>query len=89
MTAVETIGVANAAGWRIHMRCAWGRREGLKSIRECKYRKALDLETLVCTRGRDFPLSRLEACLRCPSCGSRRVTVMFEPPGGERAVAGE
>ena len=29
-------------------------------MRRCVYRKQLDLETLVCTRGPNFPLSRLE-----------------------------
>jgi hypothetical protein len=49
---VETIGVARSLGWRVHMRCAYGQHEGMKSIRECVYRKTLDLDTLVCTRGR-------------------------------------
>jgi hypothetical protein len=48
--------------------------------RECTYRRELDLETLVCTRDRAFPFSRLESRLRCPSCGNRRMIVMFEPP---------
>jgi hypothetical protein len=43
-------------------------------MRRCVYRKQLDLETLVCTRGPNFPLSRLESRLMCPSCGSRSVT---------------
>ena len=29
-------------------------------MRKCVYRKQLDLETLVATRGPNFPLSRLE-----------------------------
>ena len=29
-------------------------------MRKCVYRKQLELETLVCTRGPNFPLSRLE-----------------------------
>ena len=49
-------------------------------MRRCVYRKQLDLETLVCTRGPNFPLSRLESRLICPACGNRRVTVVFEPP---------
>jgi uncharacterized Zn finger protein (UPF0148 family) len=49
-------------------------------MRRCIYRKQLDLETLVCTRGPNFPLSRLEGRLICPACGNRRVVVMFEPP---------
>jgi len=48
-------------------------------LRKCVYRKQLELETLVCTRGPNFPLSRLETRLMCPACGNRRVTVVFEP----------
>jgi hypothetical protein len=85
---VETIGMARSLGWRVHMRCAFGQREGMKRIRECVYRKQLDLDTLVCTRGPNFPLARLESRLMCPQCLSRRVAVMFEPPAGaERAKA--
>jgi hypothetical protein len=62
------------------VRCADGYREGTKSMRRCVYRKQLDLETLVSTRGPNFPLSRLESRLMCPACGSRQVTVVFEPP---------
>jgi hypothetical protein len=77
---VETLGIARSLGWRVHMRCSGGYREGTKSIRRCGYRKQLDLDTLVCTRGPNFPLSRLESRLMCPACGSRIVTVVFEPP---------
>ena len=51
------------AGWRIRTRCAYGRADTThrKSSRECTYRVKLDMETLVWTRGRDFPLSRLES----------------------------
>jgi DNA-directed RNA polymerase subunit RPC12/RpoP len=38
------------------------------------------METLVWTRGRGFPLSRLESRLRCPRCGSRYVVVLYQPP---------
>jgi len=80
--AVETLGEAYALGWRVIVRCAHGREDGAraKSSRACINRKALDMETLVWTRGRAFPLSRLESRLRCPRCGSRNVVVLFEPP---------
>ena len=78
--AVETLGDAFSLGWRVTMRCAWGNRDGLKSIRECIYQKELDMETLVATRGKAFPLSRLESRLRCPRCGSRRVMVLYDIP---------
>ena len=45
---VETLGVARSLGWKVHMRCANGYREGTRSMRRCVYRKQLDLETLVC-----------------------------------------
>src|SRR5271163_1648864 len=77
---VETLGIARSLGWKVHMRCADGYREGTRSMRRCVYRKQLDLETLVCTRGPNFPLSRLEGRLMCPACGSRDVRVVFEPP---------
>ena len=80
--AVETIGEAYSLGWRVRARCVHSREDGAhsKSSRECIYRKDLDMETLVWTRGRDFPLSRLESRLRCPRCGSRNVVVLFQPP---------
>ena len=58
----------------------WGKREGMKHIRECVYGAELDLATLVWTRGRDFPLARLESRLKCPRCGSRQVRLAFSIP---------
>jgi hypothetical protein len=58
---VETLGVARSLGWKVHMRCANGYRQETRSMRRCVYRKQLDLETLVATRGPNFPLGRLEA----------------------------
>jgi len=63
------------------MRCAKPRRDGMKSVRACVFRCVLELETLVCTRSRAFPLALLSQRLRCPRCGSREVTVRFDPPG--------
>jgi hypothetical protein len=67
---VETLGEALSYRWRVTARCAHGKRDGMKSIRECVYNAELDMETLVWTRGRAFPLSRRESRLRCPLCGS-------------------
>ncbi|WP_221151610.1 hypothetical protein [Rhizobium binae] len=75
----ETIGEAMDAGWDVRARCAWGRREGLKSVRECRWKHPLDIVTLVATRGRDFPLSMLSQRMRCPVCGSRRVAIAYLP----------
>jgi hypothetical protein len=58
---VETLGVARNLGWKVHMRCADGYREGTRSMRRCVYRKQLDLETLVCTRGTEFPAFALKS----------------------------
>jgi hypothetical protein len=86
--AVETIGEAFSLGWRVTVRCVRGREDGpsSKSSRECIYRRELDLETLVCTRGRAFPLSSLGSRLRCPRCGNRRMVVLFEPPPARAAI---
>src|ERR1700749_291461 len=56
---VETLSEAKAHGWAIAARCAWGRREGMKSVRECVSRYVLDLDALIWTRGAEFPLSML------------------------------
>jgi hypothetical protein len=66
--------------WRVHVRCLDDGREGMKRKRECGYRKHLDIETLVATRGRAFPLARLAQCLLCPRCGCRDVAVIFDLP---------
>lgn len=78
--SVETIGEAFALGWRVTARCAFGTRDGMKSVRECVYREELDLATLVWTRGAAFPIARLESRLKCPRCGSRRVALLFDMP---------
>lgn len=76
--AVETLGEAWQLGWRITVRCAFGPRDGMKSVRECDHRAELDMKTLVWTRGPSFPLSQLGERLMCTPCGSRRVRVAFE-----------
>jgi len=58
----------------------------MKTRRECVYRYELDLETLVWTRGPNFPISRLESRLMCPRCGSRRVVLVFSTPPGALAL---
>jgi len=85
---VETLGMARSLGWKVHMRCTQGYREGTRSMRRCIYRKQLDLDTLVCTRGPNFPLSRLESRLICPACGSHTITVVFEPPTNRQVGGG-
>jgi hypothetical protein len=87
--AIETLGEALDLGWRLTARCAWGKREAMKTVRACIQTYELDLATLVWTRGRAFPLSSLEARLRCPRCGSRRVVVLFQPPPASRALSAQ
>jgi hypothetical protein len=77
---IETLGAAKSLGWKVHMRCDGGYREEARSMRRCVFRGQLHLETLVATRGPNFPISRPESRLMCPSCGNRRVAVLFEPP---------
>jgi hypothetical protein len=84
--AIETIGEALSLGWRVHVRCDFGKHDGMKSIRACVYGEELHLSTLVWTRGRTFPLDMLASRLRCPLCGSRRVRIAFTPPAAPQAV---
>ena len=77
---IETLGEAVGAGWRLTIRCAWGPRDAMKRRRECVAGAKLDLQTLMWTRGRDFPLSSLEARMKCPTCGSRKVRIMYDVP---------
>jgi hypothetical protein len=67
-------GEAYCYGRRVTARCAAGKQDGRNLHRECVHRAELDMETLVWTRDRPFPLSRLETRLRCPLCGFRDVT---------------
>jgi hypothetical protein len=77
---VETIGEAWQLGWGITARCAFGKRDGMKSIRACVYSYDLDLKTLVWTRGAPFPISDLATRLKCPRCGSRQVALIYHLP---------
>ncbi len=38
--------------------------------------------------GPNFPLPRLESRLVCPACGSRSITVVFEPPTNRQVGSG-
>ena len=84
--AVETLGEAMDFSWRVTVRCAHGPRDGMKRVRECVYGGELDLQTLVWTRGRDFPIARLESRLKCPRCGSRQVRLAFSVPPSSRQM---
>ena len=77
---IETLGQACNAKWSIGVRCAQGKKMGMKSIPECGHTAKLDMETLLWTRGENFPLERLETRLKCPRCWSRRVAVIFDRP---------
>lgn len=85
--AVETIGEAWQLGWSVTARCAFGNNDGMRSIRACIHSYDLDMRTLVWTRGAAFPLSQLGSRLKCPACGSRRVTLLFTVPKEPQSVA--
>ena len=63
------------ADWMVMLRCD-RRREALKSRPPCTLvPQILHLPSLIATFGPDLPIEQLASCLRCPKCGSRRVTV--------------
>ena len=80
---ISTLGEAHDAGWRVRVYCRRGKRDHGKSSRECHASIEADVETLLWTRGRAFPISGLETRMRCPRCGSRQVSVAFEVPSDE------
>ena len=65
--SIKSLADARDAGMRVTARWAWGRRDGMKSVRECTNRYELDLDTLIWTRGAQFPLSDLPTRLKCPA----------------------
>lgn len=89
---IETLGDLLTHGVRITMRCAAGRRDGMKSVRDCLFGTELDVMTLVCTRGRDMPVGLLQGRMRCPRCGSRDVRFLMDfpaqPSAAKRVIAG-
>jgi hypothetical protein len=70
---IETLGDAHLAGWRLTIRCAFGKRAGMRSIPECKREVRVDMDTLIWTRGTKFPLASLDRYFKCPHRGSRQV----------------
>jgi hypothetical protein len=86
-----TLGEAWRNGWRLRVRCFWlapGPKSGPgRNQVQCETSAELDLKTLVWTRGELFPSDQLEGRLKCPRCGSRRVTVVFEIPGRPKAAS--
>jgi len=87
---VLTLGDAFDAGWRVRTKCL-----GLLYVEDklfggCGEKCDLSMETLVWTRGRALPLSKLPERLKCPRCGSRRVRLLYdvpsEPISGEESV---
>lgn len=77
---IATIGEALDHGWKLRVYCRAGKGDAMKSVRGCTAYVEIDLETLVWTRGRDFPVARLDTRMKCARCGCRRVLVAFEPP---------
>lgn len=81
MATLTTLGEAYSAGWGIRIKCQRGEQRSIVRIDPCRFEAALDMQTLVCTRGRDFPLARIVSRLRCPNCGDIGVQVLFDVPG--------
>jgi hypothetical protein len=83
---VETIEEAYMLGWRILVRCAWGRREAMKSVGACLAKAELDLHTLVGPEAPPSPSRALRTGSSVPLCGSRRVSIVFDLPKEPNAM---
>jgi hypothetical protein len=79
--AIETLGEAYRLGWQLIARCIYGYLDLTRCVRKCHYSATLDMQTMVWTRGRNFPISRLSSRLMCPRCRCRDVSLMFSLPG--------
>lgn len=77
--AMETLGAAFLAGLQPHARCLRGKRMGPVKVEPCGYAAALDLESLIWTRGAKYPRWRLAQRLRCPRCGGMAVDLSWLP----------
>lgn len=86
MAVIQTLGEAYQAKWGIRIRCARGNYRGIVKIEPCQFQASLSMETLVCTRGRGFPLARLASRLKCPNCGESNIDVLFDVPGSALPV---
>jgi hypothetical protein len=84
---IETLGDIWQAGGRLYVRCLKPRREGLTIVRACGRRFELDVQTLVWTRGRRFPISMLSSRMKCPACETREVVITVTLPGSVLAPA--
>lgn len=87
--SVETLGQAWSLGWRLQVRCASGRGDGMKRYRACVFSAELDMDTLMMAKGPSFPLAKLGERLFCPSCHQTRMRLLFIPPaeGNRRHAA--
>ena len=88
MGAITTLGEAWRAGWQITARCDENRLTWLRPAQPCHWQRSLDMVTLVATRGAAFPLNLVASRMRCPNCGSRKVTVLFHVPGANVRATG-
>jgi len=61
---IESLGDVWQAGARLYVRCAKPHRDGLKSVRACGNRHEVDVQTLVWTRGKTFPISMLSSRMK-------------------------
>ena len=81
---IETLGDAFTHSMRVWLYCDAQLNAAAFKGGECKFKSELHLMTLVATRGRGFPVSRLAQRLRCPRCGTDQVKVLFDLPANDR-----
>lgn len=80
--AVTTMGAAWALGWKATARCLGKLRDKPKDTRDCTFTCDLDMNTLVMSKGPNFPLEMLQVRMICPRCGGRDIAIMYQPPSG-------
>jgi predicted RNA-binding Zn-ribbon protein involved in translation (DUF1610 family) len=89
---VQTLGDAWKLGWRIRVQCLLVGIKPKSRDREvvwCNTTTELDMKTLVWTRGHNMPLPTLKGLFRCPNCGNRKISVVYDVPNQPNIRAAE
>jgi hypothetical protein len=81
MAAISTLGEAHDHGWIIKVYCREGYIDNRTSQSKCHWSYTPDMMTLLLTRGRNFPLLRLDQMVKCPNCGRRDLQIAISIPG--------
>jgi hypothetical protein len=74
-TPIMTLGQAADRDLTLRLYCRGGAGQAMKRHRPCIAAYEIDIETLIWTRGREYPLKALHRIMKCPACNSRLIQI--------------